>query len=53
MFLIRDWLRVCIRGSLLLWLNNFLKQRQERVVINGNLSKWTDVLSGIPQGSIL
>ena len=42
-----------IKGSLLLWLKNFLKQRQQRVVINGNLSKWTDVLSGIPQGSIL
>ena len=36
-----------------MWLKNFLKQRQQRVVINGNLSKWTDVLSGIPQGSIL
>ena len=42
-----------IKGSLLLWLKNFLKQRQQRVVINGNLSKWTDVLSGILQGSIL
>ena len=42
-----------IKGSLLLWLKKFLKQRQQRVVINGNLSKWTDVLSGIPQGSIL
>ena len=42
-----------IKGSLLLWLKNFLKQRQQRVVINGNLSKWTDALSGIPQGSIL
>ena len=25
----------------------------QRVVINGKSSKWTDVLSGIPQGSIL
>ena len=39
--------------SLLLRLKNFLNQRRQRVVINGNLSKWTDVLSGIPQGSIL
>ena len=30
-----------IKGSLLLWLKNFLKQRQQRIVINGNLSKWT------------
>ena len=42
-----------IKGSLLLRLKNVLKQRQQRVFINGNLSKWTDVLSGIPQGSIL
>ena len=42
-----------IKGSLLLWLKNFLKQRQQRVVINGNFSKWTDVLSGLPHGSIL
>ena len=42
-----------IKGSLLLWLKNFLKQRQQRVVINGNLSTRTDVLSGIPQGCIL
>ena len=42
-----------IKGSLMLWLKNFLKQRQQRDVINGNLLKWTDVLSGIPQGSII
>ena len=27
-----------IKGSLLLWLKNFLKQKQQGVVINGNLS---------------
>ena len=31
----------------------FLNGRQQRVVINGKTSNWTDVLSGIPQGSIL
>ena len=31
-----------IKGSLLLWLKNFSKQRQQRVVINGNLLTWTD-----------
>ena len=29
------------------------KCRKQRVVINGKSSKWSDVLSGIPQGSIL
>ena len=42
-----------IKGSLLLWLKDFVKQREQKVAINGNLSKWTDLLSGIPEGSIL
>ena len=42
-----------INGTLLKWLKNFLNERKQRVVINGKSSKWTDVLSGIPQGSIL
>ena len=42
-----------INGTLLKWLKNFLNERKQRVVINGKTSKWTDVLSGIRQGSIL
>ena len=42
-----------INGTLLKWLKNFLNERKQRVVIDGKSSKWTDVLSGIPQGSIL
>ena len=42
-----------IKWVLLKWLENFLTKRQQRVVINGNVSNWTEVLSGIPQGSIL
>ena len=42
-----------IKGVLLKWLENVLTKRQQRVVINGNVSNWTEVLSGIPQGSIL
>ena len=42
-----------IDGTLLTWLKNFLNERKQRVVINGKASKWNDVLSGIPQGSIL
>ena len=42
-----------ITGSLLQWLENFLQNRRQRVVLNGNFSQWQDVLSGIPQGSIL
>ena len=32
---------------------NFLNDRKQRVVINGKSSIWSDVLSGIPLGSIL
>ena len=42
-----------ITGNLLKWLKHFLYERKQRVVINGKSSKWSDVLSGIPQGSIL
>ena len=42
-----------ITGNLLKWLKHFLYGRKQRVVINGKSSKWSDVLSGIPQGSIL
>ena len=42
-----------IKGTLLEWFKNFLNGRKQRVVFNGKASEWTNVLSGIPQGSIL
>ena len=42
-----------IRGQLLLWIEDFLTDRQQRVSINGKTSNWRNVLSGIPQGSVL
>ena len=41
------------RGNVLNWINNFLHDRIQNVVINGEESTWSDVLSGIPQGSVL
>ena len=32
---------------------NFLKDRRQRVIINGRASTWKPVVSGIPQGSVL
>ena len=31
----------------------FLKNRKQRVVLNGETSAWTNVLAGVPQGFIL
>ena len=42
-----------IRGDLLGWIKSFLANRKQRVVVDGEMSKWSDVKSGIPQGSVL
>ncbi|KAK3101483.1 hypothetical protein FSP39_003928 [Pinctada imbricata] len=42
-----------ICGSLYNWLEDFLNNRKQRVVLNDTHSDWGDVTSGIPQGSVL
>ena len=42
-----------VEGEPLLLLKNYLHNREQRVVLNGQTSEWKRIYSGVPQGSVL
>ena len=42
-----------IKGEILGWIQAFLSDRTQQVIVNGKSSEWKRVTSGIPQGNVL
>ncbi len=42
-----------IQGKICIWIENWLKNRQQTVVVDGEMSSTIHVSSGVPQGSVL
>ena len=42
-----------IQGLILEWVTDFLPSRTQRELVSGEISNSVDVLSGVPQGTVL
>ena len=45
--------RLGLSGKFYGLINSFLSNRRQRVILNGQSSKWSPIKAGVPQGSIL
>ena len=52
-YLLKKLKMVGIDGSLLSWIRDYLTNRRQRCIIEGCVSGWLPVTSGVPQGTIL
>jgi hypothetical protein len=51
--LLRKLQHVGFDGSLLQWIKSFTEGRSQRVIVDDNYSASQDIISGVPQGSVL
>ena len=42
-----------VEGSLFCLLENYLENRKQRVMLHGQCSSWKNIVSGVPEGSVL
>ena len=42
-----------IGNDVINWIEKWLSHRRQRVIVDGEISNWKYVLSGVPQGSVL
>ena len=42
-----------VRGPTLQWVQSFMSQRTQQVLLDGSCSSQADVISGVPQGTVL